>query len=409
MKKLLSIILSILVCVGGMLTFTACQKELLGQTLSGEDFLSAEPYIKWEGRYDYTESDQNAPSRINLYHTASGFTVDFYGSELKVDFYSVISGDSKNHYPYYNVALDDEVIPTVNPDRTFYLSGGSQTITIVSGLEIGYHTIKCLKMSEPYDALTSIVKVQTDGNFVKRDLEFDQGNFRFMFVCASGGSGHGSLGFSDDGKGSMGRNTENSSSLHSFNYLTARSIGADVQFVANSGWGVKYPNGKSILDVFDYAGITTSNDVNGAKTTAKWVHANWVPDVVIFNIGGNDTTASGFNESVYKQKCVELVGKIHGLYPNAKMIWTHTVSNAGKYAISALNDAGYLKDGFIKEVVIPKVNNENGTVGANGHNSFLTHIQSADILLDALNEYWGYTSLYPNVKLEDYQSQLKLF
>jgi hypothetical protein len=122
-----------------------------------------------------------------------------------------------------------------------------------------------------------------------------------MMVCASGGSGHGSLGYSDDGKGGLGRNTSNSSSLHAFNYLTARMFGADVQFVANSGWGVSYPSGKSIYDVLDYSGITTSNSVNGAKTTAKWDHQKWVPDVIIFNIGGNDTTADGFSELTYQQ------------------------------------------------------------------------------------------------------------
>ena len=263
-------------------------------------------------------------------------------------------------------------------------------------------------MSEPYDAITSVILLETDGGFHKRDAEYDLGNFRFMFVCASGGSGHGALGYSDNGKGSLGRNTENSSALHSFNYLTARMFNADVQYVGNSGWGVSYPAGKSVLDVLDYTGITTSNDVNGAKKTPLWDYNLWIPDVIIFNIGGNDTTANGFDKAVYQREVVEMVKKLHEKYPNAYMIWTHTVSNAGKYAISALNDNGVMQAGYMKEVTIPKVEAD-GTVGANNHNSLLTHITSAQILADALKQHWGFTPVNENITLEQFDSILKKF
>ena len=138
--------------------------------LLAEDMLSADPaYVKLEGRYDYTAPNGSDPGRINLYHTASGFTVQFTGTALYAEFYSEISGNSEKHYPYYNVAVDDEVLPTAAEERTFCLTGGQQRITIVEGLPYGEHTVKCLKMSEPYDALTSIVLMETDGGFVERD------------------------------------------------------------------------------------------------------------------------------------------------------------------------------------------------------------------------------------------------
>ena len=82
------------------------------------------------------------------------------------------------------------------------------------------------------------------------------------------------------------------------------------------------------------------------------------------------------------------------------MIWTHTVSNAGKYAISALTDAGIMRDGYIKEVTIPKVaagETGTGTYGANNHNSIKTHIDTAKILAEALNTNWGYRPIYNNI------------
>jgi len=402
MKRIITWMLAML-CV---LCLFGCDEEVPEQPgvqiLVGEDFLSdVQSFIKWEGRYDFTEANGSDPARINLYHTASGFTVEFTGTALYVEFYSEISGESEKHYPYYNVAVDDEVLPNAAEGRTFCLSGGLQRITIVEGLPYGNHTVTCLKMSEPYDALTSVVLMETDGKFVQRDVEYDAGNFKFMFVCASGGSGHGSLGYTENG-GSLGRNTRNSSSLHSFNFLTARMFGADVQFVANSGWGVSYPKDKSILDVLDNSGITTSNNVSGAQLTAQWDHQKWVPDVIIFNIGGNDTTANGFEKTTYQKEVVELVKKLHELYPKAYMIWTHTNSNAGKYAVSALTDAGILKEDFITVAIIPKVGAD-GTTGANGHNSMVTHIATADILAQTLQDTWGFTKIRENILFEDFE------
>lgn len=416
MRKIYSIILSIILLLSSCFLF-ACNPTDPGiNFLCEDDLIATQPYVKWEGRYAYEQGENGEGSKVNLYHSATGFTIDFVGTELYVEFDSTIKDNSNSRRPYYNVAVDDEVLPTINEDRTFYLTGGRQRVCIVSGLENKRHTVKCLKMSEPYDALTSVISLETDGKFIKRNVEDDLAAFRFMFVCASGGSGHGALGYSDDGKGSMGRNTANSSALHSFNYLTARMFGADVQYVGNSGWGVSYPAHQSVFDVIDYTGITTSNNVNGAKQTPLWDYTKWTPDVIIFNIGGNDTRQFPTDDEArrremqltYQTEVVELVEKLHTQYPYAYMIWTHTNSNAGRYAMSALNDAGITQDGYLKEVIIPKLENES-TVGANDHYSLLTHITAAQILADALSQNWGFTPLYENVTLEQYDSVLKKF
>lgn len=413
MKRFITILLVIVLVFGVGVFGASCKDTPDGQILVGSDFIAEQKaYVKWEGRYDYTQGEGSNPSKINLYHTASGFTVDFVGSALYVEFDCTISGNSEKKRPYYNVGVDGELMPTTSEDRTFYLSGGRERVTIVDGLEFGNHTVTCLKMSEPYDALTSIVSMETDGEFIERDVEYDKGNFKFMFVCASGGSGHGSLGFSDDG-GSLGRTTRNSSSLHSFNYLTARIFGADVQYVGNSGWGVSFPSSQSVFDVLDYSGITTSNNVNGAKTTALWDYNKWIPDVIIFNIGGNDTTASGFNKATYQSEVVQMVKKLHEKYPNAYMVWTHTESNAGRYAVSAMTDAGIMKEDYMAVAIIPKVgvnyNDEVMGVGANGHNSLKSHIVSADIIANTLCDKWGFMKLNQNIKFSDYKRVLQMF
>lgn len=100
--------------------------------------------------------------------------------------------------------------------------------------------------------------------------------------------------------------------------------------------------------------------------------------------------------------------QLHALYPNAYMVWTHTNSNAGKYAVSAMNDRGILKQGYMKVAIIPKVGAD-GTVGANNHNSMATHIATAEILASVLETTWGFTRIRQNITLEDYLSVLKRF
>lgn len=359
------------------------------------------PYVKWEGRYE-EKAEETA-----LLFTASGFTVSFSGTRLEAVF------NHEGSDIYYNVGLDGESLP--NPGRVFCLKAGEKTSSIViEGLEEGMHTATMLKMSEPADGYVALAGLSTDGRFIERDRENDAGRLRFMFVCASGGSGYGSLAYTENPSVTPKRTTANSSSLHAFCYLTARLFKADVQFVAQSGWTVSIPD-KAIADVMEQSGITASSDVQGALSTAPWDLQSWVPDLIIFNIGGNDTVSSLFDRPAYQGKVVEMVEKLHQAYPDAYMVWTHTNSNAGTYAITALSDAGFLRQGWLKEVVIPKVgylkpsgeaDNPWVSEGAGNHNSLATHIATADILANAL-ETWGFARACENITLSSQRELLQ--
>lgn len=380
---------------------TPVEGETTLSYLSGEDLLSTEEgtIVKWEGRYEFKQGEGTSPSMVYLYHTATGFTVDFVGTSLTVDFFAEL----KNQVPFYNVAIDDELLPNPNEDRIFCLGEGITEVTVAEGLEYGVHTLTCLKMSEAYDATTCVINLETDGKFIRRNPSDDNGNYRFMMVCASGGSGFGSLAYSE-GSSKISRTTYNSSSLHAFNYLTARAFDADVQYVATSGWGVKYP--RSINAIMDYAGNTTENSVSSAQKTAKWDYDCWIPDVILFNIGGNDTTQSNFDRATYQKEVVAMVTSLHEHYPKAKMIWIHTGSNAGSYAMTAISDAGL---SYVKAAIIPKVGageTGNNTYGASNHNSLKSHIDGANILISMLEEM-GYAKSAEQISFDDFEPMLQ--
>ena len=376
--------------------------------VENDDLVGDPSYIKWEGRYEYKGDEEI--KQVALYHTATGFTVDFYGTELKVSFIHTCTSELSGTNIYYNFSLDDETIPNPIDGRTFYLEDDKTDyeVTIISGLTLGHHTIKCLKMDEAKDAYTSIYRFKTDGYFYERDKDADNSHLKFMFICASGGSGFGSLGYTTSSSVSIERTRANSSSLHAFNYLAARMYDADTMFIASSGWGLVFDRSRSIKDVFDYTGVTVENNVEGAKKTALWDHTSYIPDVIIFNIGGNDTTKSSFILNEYKAGVIEIVEKLHTLYPNAVMLWTRTKgSNCGTYAMNALRNSGIYGEGYIKEVVIPQVGDD-GTYGASSHNSFLTHITTASKISQALEEYFNLKPTRENVNFDDFKNIIQV-
>ena len=370
-----------------------------------------EPLIKWEGRYEYKIGNADLPNMMFLYHTATGFTVDFYGTSLSVEFYHASSiGGSSGGDIYYDYAIDNETLPNIK-NRRFKLPSADirYTYNLCSGLKEGHHTVKCLKMNEPADAYTAIVSMETDGNFYVRNLEKDNSRMKIMAVCASGGSGYGSLSYNERSATAVSRTRKNSSSLHAFNYLTARRYNADIQFVAQAGWGVKYSANKSILDVIDKCGITTSNSVDGALTTGDWNYQNYIPDVILFNIGGNDTTRDDFSVDGYKQGVLDLVTKLHGYYPNAKMIWTHTNSRAGNYALDILQSSGIVSQGYLKQGIIPGVGEGTtgqGTYGASNHASFKTHLDIEAIIVSILQR-WGFEPTVDDITFSDFEFMIE--
>ncbi len=377
--------------------------------ISGDKLVNGDSLVKWEGRYEYVKnvSDKVAGasgSAVMLYNTATGFTVNFTGTTLKVTFIH-----NANDI-YYNFAVDGETLPNPAAGRRFYLPDGEivSEVTLVKDLPHGEHKVTCLKMDEAADAYTAVSAFSTDGKFMYRNTAEDADTLKFMFICASGGSGHGSLYYSTEAtKSRVGRTRRNSSSLHAFNYLVARMYDADVQFVAQSGWGVKYP--KSMYDVLDYTGITPDNSVAAAKETAKWDWAQYVPDVVIMNIGGNDTNASSFVKETYQKTCVNMVKKVHENYPNAVIIWTHTGSKAGTYASEAFRaDEEIAAGGYLHDCIIPQKGYGNsgwGSYGANDHNSFKTHIDTAEVLTAYLKKL-GFYPVRENVTFEEQKSFL---
>lgn len=195
----------------------------------------------------------------------------------------------------------------------------------------------------------------------------------------------------------MPRTTENSSSLHSFGYLTASHFNATYEFVSNSGWGLAFGfndiTGKhNIFKAYDSIGISANQEV----LDISYNHIK-VPDVVIVNIGGNDYSAvinklSGFDKedkiNEFKDKVSTFILKLRQDAPRAHIFWTMTEGSFNGTAASQvinLLDKEDLK--YVHVVIIKKVGEDGDPIGANNHSSYITHMKSSENLIEAINMY----------------------
>jgi hypothetical protein len=332
------------------------------------------PYISWNGRHLYKDNKEY------FYNTATGFDVDFNGSSIIINI--VLEG------------IHDDIYFSISKDNEDILNSEAMALSQSEALKIDFstystHHLTILKRSEPQDGLTSISSIETNGTFLKAESVKRP---HFLLLGASGISGHGALGSEGEP-----RTTQNSSSLHSFGFLTALVFGGSSEFVSNSGWGLisgYNPNSSinNIFNAYDYYGISSNQTLVGANydNTIK------KPDVVIINAGGNDYSAvinnlTGFDKlnkiNEFKQAVLDLIIKIRSNASKALIIWTMTQGSLNGQAINSVIEQLSSDDKKLVKMVVIKDVGEAGPVGADNHCSYQTHQASSALLSLAIEQY----------------------
>ena len=330
-------------------------------------------YIEWYGRHAY----QN--EREYFYHTATGFRLEFYGRVIDIE----LRLEDKNHDIYYSYAKDGEDLLTSG----IYVQSEFESTLRIEFDTYDHHVVELVKRSEPEDGLTSLHRISTNGYLKEVTIPEDQPHF--LLIGASGISGHGALG-----SPGQPRTTENSSSLHSFGYLTAAHFEGSYEFVSNSGWGLAFgyndvSGEDNIVKAYDYIGI----DPNQQIIDITYDHAKQ-PDFIIINIGGNDYTAvinklSGFAKTEkileFKAAVADFIFKLREDAPEAHILWTMTEgSQNGTAANEVINQLSALDKAFVHMVIIKQVGDDGDLAGANNHASFITHQKSTQLLIDVI-------------------------
>ncbi len=316
--------------------------------LEGSEMNNLE-YIRWLGRTYYDEVEEAK----YFYFTASGFEIAFYGTELKVTL-KASNYNNTGKQPYVVALVDGEEDPTQG--TTFILNQEEAEYTIVSGLEYGYHTVKLLKRSEAIDSDTAVKAINTDGYFTTPP---QAKSFSIQFIAASSSTGFGNLGTVNESKTSA-----NSDGLRAFAYLTTFLLDSEISIFSASGWGVSrgwntsgnISETQNIPNAFEYTAIDASNYV--FTEGGKWDISNFVPDVIVVNLGTNDFNASNYRtmstldklalEERFYNDYTDFLVLLNNMYPDAFII----------VAYGLMNEQTLLED-----ITLEIINGANATIG----------------------------------------------
>lgn len=341
--------------------------------------LTDENYVRWLGRTHYDEIEET----MQFYHVTSGFEVRFFGTELTVTLHTSNTDDAARK-PYFVVTLGEQSPRdgiTITPTQDL------STITLVTGLDEGYHTVRFLKRSESVDAMSAVSSISTDGYFVAPE---PQHATNLLLIGGSGISGRGVLGAQH-----QAATTSNSNPFYAFGYLLGEALEANVQFVAARGWGLKWgynpTNQDGLVNIraaFDVVGI----DDQHALVEVPYDFGNFVPDYIVINLGGNDfaahinalsPTEASQAQQLFQQAVIEFVNHLHDIYPNATIFWTHTGAAPGQLASAVLSDLDPRRD-FVEAVTLLGVGADGDPIGAANHATYPTHLRNATILYDII-------------------------
>jgi hypothetical protein len=362
-------------------------------------------FIRWHGRTWYDEVN----ARNYFFFTASGFEISFYGTELEVTFFAtntLIVGKRA----YLNVLVDGNENPL--EAATLILDQPTKTIKVVEGLEEGFHTVKILKRSEAQDSDTAVTKIETDGYLTAPP---QPKALQIQVVAASSSTGYGNLALGVN----EARSTANSHGLLGFAYIAAYMLDADISIFASSGWGVTRgwnTNGQisatqTLVAAYEYVGINAVNTVFTAG--GRWDHTDYIPDVLILNMGTNDFNAPNnpaYDAMTPAQKqvlidafvatYVQFILNLRNYYPDAYIIVGYgLMGDSAKLGVpsqtivtqcSAVTNRVYI---FQMEAAGTNGN----TFGSGYHPNVGTHLNVAQALADFITEITGVEQVRDNI------------
>lgn len=227
-------------------------------------------------------NDKLSDGAVPLFWTASALEFNVKGTEIKVSFYS----DYATYEQWIAIVVDGKVVERVQLDK------GVHTLTYSKLESDKVNNVRFVKevqaMSADPDALLLGLSAETDGEF----SEVKERDFKLEFIGDSITSGEGTVGEKDfqDWVSCI------FSAVNSYSYLTAEALNADYRVISQSGWGLlcgwdgnpynslmeRYTRVCSLLwgEKQRQCGCDNTHDFS-----------KWQPDVVVLNLGTNDSSA----------------------------------------------------------------------------------------------------------------------
>jgi lysophospholipase L1-like esterase len=325
--------------------------------------------VLYVGRFNTTD-----PTGPRYAWSGSTIKANFSGTGISANLIS--SGDN-----WFNVIIDGVVqTPLHTP------AGTNGVVSLASGLASGNHSVSLFKRTE---AQTGDIQFKgftvTGGQLLAPPTPAAR---RIEFIGDSITVGYGNEGI--DQYHSF--TTQNENAYLAYGPVTARALNADPFVIAWSGKGVMRNYGGNTTDVFPsvYSRITPWD------TTVSWNASQWIPQVVVINLGTNDYSTGAPDKTAFTTAYINFVNTIRTQYPSAHiyialgpMIVTNDLPSARDYLTTVVSHFTSAGDSKVHFIEFPQQDGSLG-YGEDWHPSVAEHAAIANQLIAQIKADLGW-------------------
>jgi len=258
-------------------------------------------------------TDRSDPNAVIFAFPGVSIKAKFEGTSIDALLTEYGSGTSTTTN-YFNVIIDGGT-PTV-----LKMSSSQSVYSLASGLTDGVHTVELFKRTE-----SNVGKIAFKGFTIdegkKLRLPDALPKRKIEFIGNSITCGYGN-GVSTTSPDSYHFTSANENNYKAWGAVAARSLNAQYSCVAYSGRGLYRNNTGATAGTLPLIYDETIAD----DASSSWNHYNYIPDVIVINLGTNDFSAE-VSSATYKvdsatfvKTYIDFITKLRGYYPNASFV-----------------------------------------------------------------------------------------
>ena len=358
--------------------------EETGMELTQKNYAAEKQYVKTLGR------THNEEGILWLALSASGVEFTMNGTSASFTVVSDSMYATEEKQPRIAAYVDGERVV----DRC--LDAEETVIDIFSEEEAKEHTITIIKLSEAAESTCGIknISVTSVGDIAptaEKELKIE-------FIGDSITCGYGV----DDEVKEHHFSTHTEDATKAYAYKTAKLLDADYSLVSYSGHGIvsgyttqgKKVAAQQVPAMYTQFARSYGNYNGFCVSSVSWDFAEFVPDVIVINLGTNDASYTGSDETLraeYSEAYTEFLKKVRKNNPDAYIICALGVMGDDLYPSveSAVN--AFVEESGDAKVSAFRLTPQDGSTGfaADWHPTAVTHDRAAEELTAEIKRILG--------------------
>ena len=385
--------------IGCLLLACGIMLSACGQTISEEssnDKSSEE--INTEMNQTYTAKPENVKQLGRTYYSdkdilwcafsGTGAEFKFSGTKCTIN----IVGDSvsttsevDNHARVAIYVNDKRVVDEM-------LTKQENQFVVVDETEATNATIKIVKLSETANSTFGIGSIEVEGGKIEPT---EKKELLIEFIGDSITCGYGV----DDEDRDHHFSTTTEDVTRAYAYKTAQTLNADYSMVAISGYGIisgyssddKPVSNQTIPQYYDTLGFTYGGFGSEKPQDIKWDFSSRQPDVILINLGTNDSSYTKGKEdriASFTEEYGKFIKTIREKNPDATIICSLGIMGAQLYSSIELAVNTYVEETGDENIELFKFSEQRQEDGhaADWHPTETTHIKAAGKLVEKIQE-----------------------